>query len=425
MPTDVLGQVDFLFNWRYYLQMNPDLGVARIATETQALEHFTTHGINEGRVFNPFVDLNVYRQYNYDLRGMSPRQLFNHLRDFGIKEGRIFSSLEFRNFGLAKFTPSYNLYQESLQNIAVTYVTPGNIFNRADAFDRMMQLERYFNDITAINVNPTSPQVQISNTEPYVGILTNEDFIDTVRAAADGRVAYRISATDVFNINAYKSSPVERIEPLVGNIAGDVFVSAPNQRGFGFLDISIVDRSINPVNPRTNQEIIDWYIIQPYQATYGGKVNDSLTASNNSRSAYIDGGAGNDTLTGRSNGAAISPAYGDVLVGGADSDTFVATERYLLSNNFIPGTFDPDLIADFRPAEGDRIDVRPLLANYGLRGGNLVNRGIIQQQKTSNDVTMLFFSPTGAPLNLLIGEGAFFDVVGLGNRSLIDSDFIS
>jgi len=425
MPTDVLGQVDFLFNWRYYLQMNPDLGVAGIATETQALEHFTTHGINEGRVFNPFVDLNVYRQYNYDLRGMSPRQLFNHLRDFGIKEGRIFSSLEFRNFGLAKFTPSYNLYQESLQNIAVTYVTPGNIFNRADAFDRMMQLERYFNDITAINVNPTSPQVQISNTEPYVGILTNEDFIDTVRAATDGRVAYRISATDVFNINAYKSSPVERIEPLVGNIAGDVFVSAPNQRGFGFFDISIVDRSINPVNPRTNQEIIDWYIIQPYQATYGGKVNDSLTASNNSRSAYIDGGAGNDTLTGRINGAAISPAYGDVLVGGADSDTFVATERYLLSNNFIPGTFDPDLIADFRPAEGDRIDVRPLLASYGLRGGNLVNRGIIQQQKTSNDVTMLFFSPTGAPLNLLIGEGAFFDVVGLGNRSLIDSDFIS
>ena len=104
---------------------------------------------------------------------------------------------------------------------------------------------------------------------------------------------------------------------------------------------------------------------------------------------------------------------------------FIYISIFFLSNNFIPGTFDPDLIADFRPAEGDRIDVRPLLANYGLRGGNLVNRGIIQQQKTSNDVTQLFFSPTGAPLNLLIGEGAFFDVVGLGNRSLIDSDFIS
>jgi subtilisin len=73
---------------KFYHQNNPDLAGL---TNPQLLNHLANFGLNEGRVFSPFIDLKFYRQNNPDLNGMDNSQLFDHMVKYGIKEGRLFS----------------------------------------------------------------------------------------------------------------------------------------------------------------------------------------------------------------------------------------------------------------------------------------------------------------------------------------------
>ncbi len=43
------------FDWRYYLQQNPDLGNAGLTTEQQAISHWNSNGMQEGRVPNATI----------------------------------------------------------------------------------------------------------------------------------------------------------------------------------------------------------------------------------------------------------------------------------------------------------------------------------------------------------------------------------
>ncbi|MBW4588836.1 SBBP repeat-containing protein [Aetokthonos hydrillicola Thurmond2011] len=89
-----------LFNASFYRAANSDL---KNLTDAQALAHFQNYGLNEGRTFSPFVDLNFYRASNPDLEKAgikTNKQLFDHLQKSGVAEGRRFSPVVDINFYL-------------------------------------------------------------------------------------------------------------------------------------------------------------------------------------------------------------------------------------------------------------------------------------------------------------------------------------
>lgn len=84
-----------LFDANFYRATYSDL---RNFNDAEALSHFQTYGLSEGRAFSPFVDLNFYRASNSDLGSFDNQQLFDHLQNYGIAEGRRFSPLVNLNF---------------------------------------------------------------------------------------------------------------------------------------------------------------------------------------------------------------------------------------------------------------------------------------------------------------------------------------
>lgn len=80
--------INNLFDANFYRAANSDL---RNFSDSQALSHFQTYGLNEGRAFSPFANLNFYRSSNSDLANFNNSQLFEHLQNYGIGEGRRFS----------------------------------------------------------------------------------------------------------------------------------------------------------------------------------------------------------------------------------------------------------------------------------------------------------------------------------------------
>lgn len=79
-----------IFDANFYRAANKDLANA---TDAQALSHFQTYGLNEGRLFSPLIDLNFYKASNPDLAKMTNSQLLSHLENYGVAEGRAFSPL--------------------------------------------------------------------------------------------------------------------------------------------------------------------------------------------------------------------------------------------------------------------------------------------------------------------------------------------
>jgi hypothetical protein len=61
------------------------------------------YGLNEGRTFSPFLDLNYYRSNNGDLSSLNNRQLLDHFYLYGSHEDRRFSPTPYNisfGFGL-------------------------------------------------------------------------------------------------------------------------------------------------------------------------------------------------------------------------------------------------------------------------------------------------------------------------------------
>ncbi len=87
------------FDASFYRTANRDLSGF---SDQQALSHFQTFGLQEGRAFSPFIDLNFYRASNSDLASFNNSQLLNHAQTFGVKEGRKLSPFVDLDFYLAK-----------------------------------------------------------------------------------------------------------------------------------------------------------------------------------------------------------------------------------------------------------------------------------------------------------------------------------
>jgi len=87
------------FDANFYRAANSDLAKF---SDQQALSHFQTYGLQEGRAFSPFVNLNFYRASNSDLANLSNSQLLDHAQTYGVKEGRKLSPFVDLDFYLAK-----------------------------------------------------------------------------------------------------------------------------------------------------------------------------------------------------------------------------------------------------------------------------------------------------------------------------------
>jgi extradiol dioxygenase family protein len=110
-----------LFNADDYRAANSDL--ASFSNE-QALSHFQTFGLNEGRTFSALVNLDFYRSSNSDLSNFSNIQAFEHLQNNGVAEGRQFSEFVDLGFYRAANNDLQGLNNEQLlghlQNNGVT-----------------------------------------------------------------------------------------------------------------------------------------------------------------------------------------------------------------------------------------------------------------------------------------------------------------
>ena len=115
----------------FYRSSNPDLASFN---NQQAFDHLQNYGVAEGRRFSPFVDVNFYRASNSDLAGFNNEQIFEHLRNYGVGEGRRFSQFADLNFyraansDLASFNNS-----QALQHLEINGLREGRSFS--EAFD--------------------------------------------------------------------------------------------------------------------------------------------------------------------------------------------------------------------------------------------------------------------------------------------------
>jgi Ca2+-binding RTX toxin-like protein len=112
---------------------------------------------------------------------------------------------------------------------------------------------------------------------------------------------------------------------------------------------------------------------------YGGDDNDTLhggadndTLHGGTGNDTLDGGTGNDTIFGDDgNDTIVGGAGVDVMSGGTGPDTFVfnsaadAPIGWADASHFFLDPNKMDTIADFNPAEGDKIDLRGIVNEAG------------------------------------------------------------
>ena len=117
-----------LFDINFYRTANPDLNAAGLTTDTQLTVHFQNYGLNEGRLFSPFVNLSLYSSLNPDLAAValtSNQQLLEHLQNYGVAEGRSFSSLLSINFYLANNSDVFAAFNGDREKAFTHLITYG------------------------------------------------------------------------------------------------------------------------------------------------------------------------------------------------------------------------------------------------------------------------------------------------------------
>jgi uncharacterized protein (DUF2141 family) len=142
-----------LFDASYYLAANPDLAAVGIATPDRLYRHFQTSGLEEGRAFSPFVNLNYYREQYPELAfaGLtSNSQLLRHLQGWGIAEGRSFSPLLDLNYYVNANPGLASAFAGNLEGAFQHFLTRGFAENRR--FSQLIDLDYY------LAVNPDLEQ---------------------------------------------------------------------------------------------------------------------------------------------------------------------------------------------------------------------------------------------------------------------------
>lgn len=147
--ADTRLRLEDIFDPNYYRQQNPDLGNL---SNQQALQHFRTYGLEEGRPFSQFFDLNFFETNNLDLSSGINSIALQNFFDTGLPQGRQFSP----NFDL-------NYYRASNPDL-------GNLDNN--------QLFRHFLNFglnEGRNFNPLIDMNYYRSANPDLAGLSNRD----------------------------------------------------------------------------------------------------------------------------------------------------------------------------------------------------------------------------------------------------------
>ncbi|MCT7982718.1 S8 family serine peptidase [Laspinema sp. A4] len=142
-----------LFDASYYLAANPDLAAVGIVSPDRLYRHFQTSGLEEGRPFSPFVNLNYYREQNPELAfaGLtSNSQILKHLEGWGIAEGRSFSPLFDLKYYVNANPGLASVFAGNLEGAFQHFLTRGFAENRR--FSQFVDLDYY------LAVNPDLEQ---------------------------------------------------------------------------------------------------------------------------------------------------------------------------------------------------------------------------------------------------------------------------
>ncbi|TSE24894.1 Poly(beta-D-mannuronate) C5 epimerase 1 [Tepidimonas sediminis] len=215
------------------------------------------------------------------------------------------------------------------------------------------------------------------------------------------KLVYASGQTETFYVNSSDGGQVD-VHALPGfgdTLGGTAFQSVEVlSNGQSGLGIAVQDgndgfrlnnvtvgqlREISPIdiNYRFNLSLVDGdgdAVSQTFDITLSGRSTDNFTVNTvvgtigsdsllgSVESDYLIGGAGNDTLSGaEADDVLVGGAGNDVLVGGLGADVF----KWNLGDQGTSSAPARDVIADFNPAQGDKLDLRDLL--QGENSGNL------------------------------------------------------
>ncbi|NER35928.1 MAG: hypothetical protein F6J93_18395 [Oscillatoria sp. SIO1A7] len=274
-----------LFDPNFYRAFNPDLSGLN---DAQAFQHLLDLGLNEGRTFSQYVDLNLYRTNNPDLAaaGLTTNlQLFDHLSAFGVAEGRTFSLVfnanfyraanpdlaaaglsneqlfdHFRGFGI-------NEGRQASESFSANFYLTANPDLQAAGFNLQQALQHYVfsgiaeGRIAAPGGVTATPPAQLGNStnNPFdLGILTERSSGSGFVSQADIVDYYRFILTEPRNVSVTLNNPrddatVSVLQDTDGTDGdGDIFFV--NDEVFGLSsNFSLIVESIEdiPLQPGT------------------------------------------------------------------------------------------------------------------------------------------------------------------------------
>ena len=226
-----------LFDPNLYRAFNPDLGGLN---DAQAFQHLLDFGLNEGRVYSPYVDLNLYRTNNPDLAAAgltTNRQIFDHLSASGAAEGRTFSFVfnanfyrvanpdlaaaglsneqlfeHFRDFGI-------NEGRQASESFSANFYLTANPDLQAAGFNFQQALQHYvFSGIAegriaapgGVTATPPAAPAQLGNStnNPFdLGVLTDRSSGSGFVSEADTDDYYRFTLTEPSNVSVTLNNP--------------------------------------------------------------------------------------------------------------------------------------------------------------------------------------------------------------------------
>ncbi|WP_313741681.1 immunoglobulin-like domain-containing protein, partial [Pseudomonas sp.] len=209
------------------------------------------------------------------------------------------------------------------------------------------------------------PQYNIDSSKLADAILGHTEVIQPGNDQVDGGDGNDIIFGDLVSFDSIPGSGVEAIQNYVANKlgleAGDVDARMMHQyvsEHYTEFDVSRSSDGNDTLMGGAGNDLI--FGQGGDDILDGGKGNDILLGGSGNDTLY--GGEGNDMLFGGSGNDVLVGGKGDdILSGGSGADTFV----------WKSGDVGNDVIKDFKPSEGDRLDLSDLL--QGERGSTIDN----------------------------------------------------
>lgn len=220
-----------VFDAGYYASVNPDLATAGLNTNEQLFSHFLNSGINEGRAFSAFVDLNFYRSSYSDLAPMTNRAAFDHLQNNGVAEGRRFSPFVDINHYLNTNADLQGVFgsnrEGAFQHLATSGVVEPRQFSRS--FDPAFYRSVYADLAGQPNWN------NVNLLEHFKGSGLNEGRQGSSSFAINTYKAENPDVTNLSNLQAYLNYVVQDIQAgNPGIVIPGVAPESPSSPGPGF-----------------------------------------------------------------------------------------------------------------------------------------------------------------------------------------------